>query len=194
MRHQRRSHAQSARARSPLSGARLACVPWVSLCLTRRWRSLALSRRTSTTSRTYSTVRAHEGPVAWTAVRVESRASRRTGVEVSDADGAVVGTSHVAARAGVARAILLPSVVIPGCSLLVPTLAMHLAVAPLLRHSPLLLLPASATLVAAGVGVLTPLAAAAVPARVAISADEIEPEIRARAAGASELYSSRALY
>ena len=71
---------------------------------------------------------------------------------------------------------------------------MHLAVAPLLRSSPLLLLPASATLVAAGVGVLTPLAAAAVPARVTISADEIEPEIRARAGGASELYSSRVLY
>ena len=61
-RRQRRLHARSARARSPLSGARLACVPWGSLCLTRRWRSLALSRPTSTTSRTYSKVSAHEGP------------------------------------------------------------------------------------------------------------------------------------
>ena len=126
--------------------------------------------------------------------RAGGGALRAAGVDVSDADGAVVGTSHVAARSGVARAILLHSVVIPGCSLLLPTLAMNLAVAPLLRRSPLLLLPATAALVTAGVGVLTPLAAAAVPARVAISADEIEPEIRAKAGGARELYSSRVLY
>ena len=102
----------------------------------------------------------------------------REGVPVIDAAGAERGVSCGAARATVERAVLLHSVIIPGCALLVPVLAMRTVVVPRLMHTtPELLWPSAAALVATGVGVLTPAAAACVPPTVRVDTAALEPEL-----------------
>ena len=119
------------------------------------------------------------------------------GVEVTDAAGAPLGVSRRAAEAGVMRAAILQNGVVPLCSLLLPVLAMRGLVVPRLWKShPDKLWPISAALVAGGVCVATPAAAAAMPAVVSLPVDDLEPEVRAaaKARGVDTVYSSRVLY
>ena len=130
---------------------------------------------------------------------LNNEADLAEGVQVSDAAGTVRGVSKQAAREGVGRAVLLQSLLVPGCALLAPVLAMRTLVVPRLRHTrPLALWPISAALVAGGVCVLTPAAAAVIPRRVAVPASRVEPELRELRDEAGRpvelLYSSRILY
>jgi len=130
---------------------------------------------------------------------LNNEADLAEGVQVSDAAGTVRGVSKQAAREGVGRAVLLQSLLVPGCALLAPVLAMRTLVVPRLRHTrPLALWPISAALVAGGVCVLTPAAAAVIPRRVAVPASRVEPELRQLRDEAGRpvelLYSSRILY
>lgn len=130
---------------------------------------------------------------------LNNEADLAEGVQVSDAAGKVRGLSQQAAREGVGRAVLLQSVLVPGCALLAPVLAMRTLVVPRLMYTrPLALWPISAALVAGGVCVLTPAAAAMIPRRVAVPASRVEPELRQLRDEAGQpvelLYSSRILY
>lgn len=130
---------------------------------------------------------------------LNNEADLAEGVQVSDAAGKVRGLSQQAAREGVGRAVLLQSVLVPGCALLAPVLAMRSFVVPRLMYTrPLALWPISAVLVAGGVCVLTPAAAAMMPRRVAVPASRVEPELRQLRDEAGRpvelLYSSRILY
>ena len=130
---------------------------------------------------------------------LNNEADLAEGVQVSDAAGKVRGLSQQAAREGVGRAVLLQSVLVPGCALLAPVLAMRSLVVPRLMYTrPLALWPISAVLVAGGVCVLTPAAAAMIPRRVAVPASRVEPELRQLRDEAGQpvelLYSSRILY
>lgn len=103
----------------------------------------------------------------------------RDGVPILDSNGVERGISRVAARRTIEQAVILHSLIIPGCALLMPALTMRTLVAPhLLQHRPSLLWPCSAALVCAGVGVLTPCAAACVPPAIPLRKDELEPELR----------------
>ena len=103
----------------------------------------------------------------------------RDGVAVVDGSGTERGVSRVAARSTITSAVLLHSIVIPGCALLLPVVAMRTLVVPRLMHSkPQWLWPTAAALVTGGVGVVTPAAAACVPPMVRLDTEALEPELR----------------
>lgn len=122
----------------------------------------------------------------------------REGVPVVDAAGTERGVSRIAARATIERAVLLHSVLVPGCALLAPVLAMRMFVVPrLMSKSPELLWPSAAALVFGGVGVLTPVVAACVPSMVRLDTAALEPELSAlrdKDGGPLHLWSAKALY
>ena len=118
------------------------------------------------------------------------------GVEVTDAAGAPLGvsTSGRGRRAARRASPEWRSAAVP---LLLPVPAMRGLVVPRLWKShPDKLWPISAALVAGGVCVATPAAAASMPAVVSLPVDDLEPEGARRegATGVETVYSSRVLY
>ena len=100
------------------------------------------------------------------------------GVAVLDAAGKEVGVSREAAKATIAKAVLLHSVVVPSCALLLPVVAMRAYVVPrLLRSAPNALWPVAAGLVVGCSCVITPVVAATISPEVTIDPQQLEPEL-----------------
>ena len=100
------------------------------------------------------------------------------GVPVLDAAGNEVGVSREAAKATIAKAVLLHSVVVPSCALLLPVVAMRAYVVPrLLRSAPNALWPVAAGLVVGCSCVITPVVAATISPEVTIDPQQLEPEL-----------------
>ena len=122
------------------------------------------------------------------------------GVGFSDASGASLGMSRAVAQASVARAVLFHSVLIPGCALLAPVLAMRFLVVPrLLRSSPALIPLSSAALTIGCTCVMTPFAAATCPPVISVPTSALEPENQEKvrdvcAAPPERVWSDRILY
>ena len=118
------------------------------------------------------------------------------GVPVHDADGRVVGTSKVAARETVKSAVLLHGVLIPGCALLLPVVAMNAVIAPRLLKAKMArhIWPVSAALTGVCCAVVTPLVGALVPPVVSLPADSVPLEPGIRGEDGKALFSSRRLY
>ena len=104
------------------------------------------------------------------------------------------------AHASVARAVLFHSVLIPGCALLAPVLAMRFVVVPrLLRTSPVLIPISSAALTVGCTCYLTPFAAASCPPVITVPTSALETEnqekVRSLCAEPRErVWSDRILY
>ena len=74
-------------------------------------------------------------------------ASSQAGVGFSSPAGGAIGSSQVVAQASVTRAVLFHSLLIPGCALLAPVVAMRFLVVPqMLRRAPGMLAPTSGLL------------------------------------------------
>ena len=118
------------------------------------------------------------------------------GVAVHDADGRVVGTSKAAARETVKSAVLLHGVLIPGCALLLPVVAMNAVIAPRLLKAKMArhIWPVSAALTGVCCAVVTPLVGALVPPVVSLPADSVALEPGIRGEDGKALFSSRRLY
>ena len=129
---------------------------------------------------------------------INAEVELREGVPVVDAAGTERGVSRIAARATIERAVLLHSVLVPGCALLAPVLTMRMFVVPrLMSKRPELLWPSAAALVFGGVGVLTPVVAACVPSMVRLDTAALEPELSAlrdKDGSPLPLWSAKALY
>lgn len=135
---------------------------------------------------------------------MNNKADLDEGVVVTDGAGNALGTSHVAARASCARAVLFQALLIPTCALLVPALTMRVLVAPRLIRSRYFrwTLPVSGAIILSGTCVLTPLAAAAFSPHISVPVDDLEEPLRERlsaaAAGSQRVsevvWSSRVLY
>ncbi|KAL1523779.1 hypothetical protein AB1Y20_018703 [Prymnesium parvum] len=121
------------------------------------------------------------------------------GTGFSDAEGTLLGKSRAVARASVCQAVLFHAALVPACALLVPVITLRALMPYLLRTSPVLVTPVSATLTTCCTWCLTPLAAAMVPNTISIpfSALELDNQEKVKAAIGKEptrVYSDRLLY